>query len=407
MVGPNKPSDPGDSGLSVLDLISECLAALTERPMRTALTVIGMVLGIGSFVAVAGLTATAQGQVSDAFSIQRATNVTIRDAGAPDTSARVYSFPPDAEERVRQLNGVWGAALSWQVMGEQHQVQRSLDPRSGSLHTTIHAASPGYCEVIGCTLDGPGPAALPSEVGRLVLLGREPARLLGVSDPGQIIFIDGNSFLVAGIITDSEMRPDALGQIIIQTDEAMSLYGKPSEILPASMTIRADVASLRQVAEEAVVALRPDDPDIVVAEHVALPGDLETNVLTPLRALFLVLSAVALIVGATSIMNTNLINVVERTHEIGLRRALGATRSAIVAQFVVESCAIGLLGGILGTAVGELVVLSVALINDWTALLDPLITLMAPLLGVLIGLGSGAYPAWRAGRIEPAIALRS
>jgi ABC-type antimicrobial peptide transport system permease subunit len=126
-----------------------------------------------------------------------------------------------------------------------------------------------------------------------------------------------------------------------------------------------------------------------------------------LDVLFLLLSGVSLLVGAIGIANVTLVSVMERTGEIGLRRALGATRRHIAAQFLLESAALGVVGGILGASVGMLVVVGVAAYNSWTPVMDPVAPLVAPLIGGVVGLLAGAYPALRAARLEPVEALRA
>jgi putative ABC transport system permease protein len=129
-------------------------------------------------------------------------------------------------------------------------------------------------------------------------------------------------------------------------------------------------------------------------------------VLNDLNALFLVSVGVCLLVGAAGIANTTLISVLERINEIGLRRSVGARVPHIAGQFLVESTFLGALGGLVGTSLGVIVVVIVAVARNWTAVLAPLAVWPAPLLGALTGLVAGLYPAYRASRIEPADALR-
>jgi macrolide transport system ATP-binding/permease protein len=126
-----------------------------------------------------------------------------------------------------------------------------------------------------------------------------------------------------------------------------------------------------------------------------------------LEMLFLLLGGVSLLVGAIGIANVTLVSVIERTGEIGLRRALGASRRHIALQFLVESGGMGFVGGILGASLGTLVVVAVSARNAWIPVLDPGLPLVAPLIGGVTGLVSGAYPALRAAVMEPVEALRS
>jgi putative ABC transport system permease protein len=120
-----------------------------------------------------------------------------------------------------------------------------------------------------------------------------------------------------------------------------------------------------------------------------------------------VLGGVSLLVGAIGIANVTLVSVLERVGEIGLRRALGARRRHIALQFLAESTAMGLLGGIVGASAGVLVVVGVSASRSWTPVLDPLLPIVAPLAGAAVGLVAGAYPSLRAAKLEPVDALRS
>jgi macrolide transport system ATP-binding/permease protein len=112
------------------------------------------------------------------------------------------------------------------------------------------------------------------------------------------------------------------------------------------------------------------------------------------------------VVGAIGIANITLVSVMERIGEIGLRRALGATRGHIAAQFLLESASMGVIGGVIGASLGVLVVVAVSAYQVWTPVLDPAAPFVAPLIGGAIGLLSGAYPAMRAALLEPVEAFR-
>jgi putative ABC transport system permease protein len=125
------------------------------------------------------------------------------------------------------------------------------------------------------------------------------------------------------------------------------------------------------------------------------------------NGLFLILGLVSLVVGASGIANVTLVTVLERVGEIGLRRALGASRRQVAGQFLLESTAVGLLGGVVGAVFGMVVVVAVSAVREWTPVLDVRLALGAPVAGALVGLLAGLYPSLRASRMEPVEALRS
>ncbi|MEV4193593.1 ABC transporter permease, partial [Streptomyces toxytricini] len=157
---------------------------------------------------------------------------------------------------------------------------------------------------------------------------------------------------------------------------------------------------------ELPLALRPDHPEWMAAEPPPDPRGLRSGVTSDLDQLFLLLAAICLVIGAVGIANTTLVAVLERTGEIGLRRALGARGRHITAQFLAESAAQGAVGGLVGTTLGTLTVVGVSALRDWTPVMSPLTVAAAPLIGLVTGILAGLYPAWRASRTQPAEALR-
>jgi macrolide transport system ATP-binding/permease protein len=167
---------------------------------------------------------------------------------------------------------------------------------------------------------------------------------------------------------------------------------------------RLGAASL--IAQQTPLALRPDKPTVLRIELPPEPRRVRDAVQDDLNIMFLLLGGLSLIVGAIGIGNITLVSVLERTGEIGLRRAIGANRGHIAAQFLLESTSMGVIGGILGAGLGLLIVVAVSAYQVWTPVLDPQAPLLAPVVGGTIGLLSGTYPALRAARLEPVEAFR-
>ncbi|MEU9442978.1 ABC transporter permease [Streptomyces sp. NPDC048304] len=404
------------------DVAAEALAGVVQRPMRSVLTMLGTVLGVGSFVAVLGLTSTAAGQIGDSFSLLQDTTVTVDDVGAAargsDTFREpVMDFPAGADQRLDRLNGVVDAGVWWNVPLRNPTVSAQPDPGTGLAGADdsarsglrVLAASPGALRAMQPTLSA---GTLLNEFHqrhkeRVCLLGVTAARLLGVTrvDNQPAVFVNGAAYTVLGVVSDTQRLPQSLLAVIIPADTALDAYGAPVDD-PAQALIRTRTGAAPLVARQAPLALRPDHPGLLHAVPPTDPHKIRDRVDTDMSGLFLVLAAICLVVGAVGIANTTLVAVLERTGEIGLRRALGARRRHITAQFLTESTALGALGGLVGTAIGVAVVVGTALARDWTAVLEPYTVLPAPFIGVVIGLLAGLHPALRAARIEPLEALR-
>ncbi len=123
--------------------------------------------------------------------------------------------------------------------------------------------------------------------------------------------------------------------------------------------------------------------------------------------LLIVLGRVSLVIGLVGIANTTFVAVIERTPEIGVRRAIGAHRGHITAQFLIEATMLGTLGGLIGSGIGVLTVVLACVTRQWTAVLVWRLAVAGPLLGAVTGVLAGLLPAWRAARVEPISALRS
>jgi putative ABC transport system permease protein len=399
----------GGPGLS--DLVAEALAGMVQRPARLALTALGTVLGVGAFVAVLGLTATAGGQISSRFDALAATAVTVED-GRDDAGERDLPFPRDADALVRRVDGVVDAGVWW-VIDDRGNLPVTGVPlpgaRSGSA-TPVVAASPGLLQAIRPTVrEGRLYGDLHEQrVDEVAVLGSAAASSLGITslEGNPAVFIDGVPFTVVGIIDDVERQADTLFSVLVPRATAERFWGPPPEGQRASMLIDTEIGAARVVADQVAVALRPDAADAFRVQAPPDPRALRDQVSSDLGVLFLLLAGVCLVIGAVGIANTTMVAVLERVPEIGLRRALGAHRRHIAAQFLLESAATGTAGGLVGTSVGVVIVVAVALARQWTAVLHPAAVAPAPLIGSVIGILAGLYPALRASRIEPVEALR-
>ena len=404
------------SRLRARDLASEALAGLLQRPGRSVLTALGTVLGIGGFVAIVGLSQTASGQIGGTFNRLDATQVTVNDTGASQAAGPTLDFPRDADALADRVHGVVAAGVWWNVSFSKAAVAAlpasalSAAGQGDELSLTVTAATPGALAASGAVLRS---GVLynqfhESRAQNVAVIGATAAAQLGISNlqDQPAIFIQGQPFTVIGIISADQRLPQLDLGVSVPASTALRTWGPPQQASAAQMLVHTRLGAAQVVAHQLPVAIRPDDPKLLSATAPVSPTQLQHSVATSLNIIFLALAGIAVIVGTIGIANTTLVAVLERAGEIGLRRALGARPVHIAAQFLAESTALGLFGGLIGASLGVVTVLAVTIYQNWTALLDPRVVLAAPVAGAVIGLLAGLYPALRAGTIEPADALR-
>jgi ABC-type antimicrobial peptide transport system permease subunit len=400
------------SHLKFRDLMAESVAGLEARPARSILTVLGTVLGITALVATLGVSRTAGNQIVSRFDALAATEVVIEPASAAGGgAARTSSLPWDAEARLTRLNGVV-AAGTLSVVNVRGALARTSAVQDATEITEfdipIRAASPGLFAAVktklrtGRVFD----TGNDTRADRVAVVGPGVAARLGLNrvDQQPAVFVGDRLYVVIGIIDDVLRQADLLDSIIIPNGTARFEYDLAA---PQLVAIDTSTGAAPLIAKQAPITLDPNDPTRLRTSSAGGATKVKDEVSNDLSGLFLILGGVSLLVGAIGIANVTLVSVMERIGEIGLRRALGAGRRHIIAQFLTESTVLGLMGGAVGAALGVLVTVGISAVKQWTPVMDGRLPIAAPALGAVVGLVAGLYPAMRAASLQPVEALRA
>ncbi len=388
------------SRLSPLDLLHLGTLGLTTRKPRAALSALGIALGIATMVVVTGIPASSQRALLDELTAL-GTNL-LRAQPSPRQEDPV-ALPEGAAAMAARIGPVTASAA---VANTHTRVRRSdrLDPGHSS-DITVLAGSPGLLDTVNGHVrsgrfltDGNFPT---------VVLGHVAAARLGVShvrdNANPAVFVGDRWFTVIGVLGPVPLAPDLERSVLVGWQAARQWLGFDGH--PTVVYVKAREESIEDVRDVLPATLYPQSPGLV---QVSRPSDAlaaKRATQNSYTALFLGLAGVALLVGGVGVANTMVISVLERRREIGLRRALGATRGHIRGQFLTEAVLLSGLGGVAGTILGVLGVVGYAAVHDWPTVIPPL-TLTGGLLSALVvGAAAGLYPSIRAARLTPTRAL--
>ena len=392
-------------------VFGEAMAGITARPARTALTVLGTLVGVASLIATMGLSASGAASILAQFDRLAGTTVQATARSGPDADPTAPHLDWSADERAQRLNGVRAAAVLTRVDAERPLEVRSgwaFDPSKPSfVQLPTRAASRSIFDVIHARFSsGGGFDAEQFRLGaRVAVVGSDGlAKLGGGTAIGSLVLVAGIPYRIIGVMDHVDRHADLLGGLVIPGATAAIDFGVDA---PTEVMVETALGAAQSVAGELSTAVLPEAPTALEVSAPRDPQAIRATVAGTANVLLIALGAVALVVGGIGIANVTLVSVMERTGEIGLRRAVGAGRSTILCQFLVESGIIGGIGGVAGAAVGLATVVGVSWSKGWTPYLDLRFPLVAPLVGLTVGIIGGAYPSWRAGRLAPVEALRS
>jgi putative ABC transport system permease protein len=399
--------------LSTRDWLRVASVGLRVRPLRAALSGLGIAIGTAAIVSILGLSASSQAGLLAEID-RLGTNMLTVEAGQSLTGQEAQ-LPLEAPGRISLLDNV--QVLAHTGLMKHEKVYRS---------SVIPVAESGGLQVRATSLDLP--AVLGTGIARgawlnagtahepVAVLGAVAAERLGIDRvyPEQRIWLGGQWFNVAGILEPSPLATDIDTSALVGYPAAQKYLGYVSiahgeqKAGPPS-TIYVRVATGHEASVQALLAptVNPEAPNQV---NVSQPSDVLTARAAAAGAfdsLFLGLGIVALTVGAVGVANIMVISVLERRSEIGLRRALGATKQQIRTQFLSESILLAVLGGIVGVLVGIVATAIYASTKHWAIVIPVEAWAGGIASAVLIGAFAGLAPAIRASRLPPTVALRT
>ncbi|MDR9396013.1 ABC transporter permease [Pontimonas sp.] len=368
--------------------------------LRSALTMLGIVIGVSAVVTLISVGQGAQQGINDSLADLGANQISV-------TSTTPDGLQDQDMDNIATIQGV--SRVSSEVRSNGDASFEGNDAR-----VSLIGVSPGY-EAIATPTVGSGrflPENQAAQSSRVAVLSAIAASDLGVGfdDLGSEIRVNGVAFQVIGVLDDAEGFGGG-GNVLMTQTAARSLYAKSPYV---------SVINIQAVDKEAVAAVESsvesylrvskgfvddDDAEFIIFNQAALQD--AVNTVTGTLSLFITaIAGISLVVGGIGIMNIMLVSVRERTREIGVRRAIGATQGQILTQFLLEAVLLSVLGGLIGLIIGLVSSFGLAQLGGWDFFIDPGTVALALGFSAFVGIVFGVWPARTAGKLQPVEALR-
>jgi putative ABC transport system permease protein len=378
-------------------------AGLSARRLRTGLTALGIAIGIAAMMAVLGISESSRADLLATLD-RLGTNLLTVSAGRT-LFGEDSSLPEEAPGMIGRIAPVEAVAGVEAVAASVRRTDLIPELETGGI--SVAAADDKLVETLGGALADGRNLDAAMERYPTVLLGSVAASRLGIdnADAGVMVDIGGHWFVVVGILEPLPLAPEIDRSALIGLPVAKDLFGATGS--PTTIYVRAADAAIDDVRSVLPATTNPSNPEEVEVSRPSEALAAKAAAATTFTALLLGLGAVALLVGGLGIANVMLMAVLERRSEIGLRRALGATRGHIVGQFLAEALLLAGVGGVAGVLIGSAVSAIYATSQGWLVAL-PLIGIVGGIaVAVVMGAAAGLYPAIRAARTAPTEALRT
>ena len=401
--------------MSILESLANALSGLMANKLRSMLTMLGVIIGVGAIITTTSIGEGAKADITARIQTLGANILAVR----PGQSQFRGRGSADSRKSltIKDMAVLEERGQSFGYVTPEVSSRAQVKYLNKNTNTTIVGTSPAYLITANFTVEN-GRFFTESEIryrDRVCVLGKTVADTLfeGAEPVGESVKIKNVGFRVLGVMKEKGAsgwrNPD--DQVFIPYSTAMKrVFG---EDYLSSISIQANDDKLLASAETEVTELlrkqhkiAPNkDLDFHVRNQAEFMETLEESSQT-FTNMILGIAVVSLLVGGIGIMNIMLVSVTERTKEIGLRKAVGAQRSDILVQFLVESTTLALLGGLVGIGVGIAGAEAVPALWGWKTVVSPIYGVLSFVVSALVGIFFGAYPAWIASKLHPIDALR-
>lgn len=386
--------------------MSESISNIWRRPLRTALTVLGIVIGVFALTVMGALAEKLNVLVDGGDEYFRTRLFVFDEGAASGFQASSRPVTRDLVERIERLPGVERATPVLQTLLDPEQIGGFDLPE---LLTGIEPET-WYDESIELRVDA-GRLLEPGEDG-VAVIGADLVERHGLR-VGDTFTIREHDFEVIGVLERTLTFPDKIAYVPLANAQQIYVDAVPDAFEERTDELATQIEVFPEDLSEAdaIAAAITDEIDGVRAVTPAEVADQISQVSIVFNLIIVGASVIAVIVGGLSVINTMVMTVSERVREIGIKKAVGAPTGAILREFLIEATLLGAIGGVIGLGLGALLVV---ILNAQTAgsgtsvfLLTPMLLVRSFVFATLLGALAGIYPALRAARLDPVAALRS